>query len=96
MNYQTYAIRLDFYDWKVEDVRKNIMSYMKDKGIQTQIGTYSISGVPYLQKYNKIGNLENSKRLESCLLSLPLHHELTNEDQQRVAYELEASIKKYI
>ena len=95
-NYQTYAIRLDFYDWKVEDVRKNIMSYMKDKGIQTQIGTYSISGVPYLQKYKKIGNLENSKRLESCLLSLPLHHELTNEDQQRVAHELEASIKKYI
>lgn len=70
---------------------------MKERGIQTQIGTYSISSTPYLSKYRKIGGLENSKRLAAGLLSLPLHHELTEEDQVYVAEKLEdalVSIKK--
>ena len=69
------------------------MEKMREKNIQTQIGTYSISGTPFLKKYKIVGNLANSKRLESCLLSLPLHHDLTREDQERVVMELDSIIK---
>ena len=92
-NYQTYAVLLDFYDYKKEDMRKIIMEKMREKNIQTQIGTYSISGTPFLQKYKVVGDLANSKRLESSLLSLPLHHDLTREDQERVVMELENIIQ---
>ena len=92
-NYQTYAVLLDFYNPDEIDMRKTIMEKMRERGIQTQIGTHSISGTPYLQKYKIVGNLNNSKRLESCLLSLPLHHELSTTDQERVVMELDNIIK---
>tara|TARA_B100001250_G_scaffold213427_1_gene183062 strand:- start:15891 stop:17006 length:1116 start_codon:yes stop_codon:yes gene_type:complete len=91
-NYQTYAILLDFETSSLDEIRSKIMKRMREKGIQTQIGTYSISSTPYLSKYRIVGKLENSKRLASGLLSLPLHHELDDKDLQYVAECLEESI----
>lgn len=92
-NYQTYAILLEFELENVAEIRSKIMQSMKNKGVQTQIGTYSISSTPYLDKYRKVGELNNSKRLASGLLSLPLHHELDDEDIQYVVECLEESIR---
>ena len=91
-NYQTYAVLLDFDIEHVSEIRSKIMAFMKKRGIQTQIGTYSISSTPYLSKYRKVGGLENSKRLASGLLSLPLHHELSDEDQVYIADNLEEAL----
>jgi len=81
-NYQTYAVYLE-----KENVRDKIISMMRDKGIQTQIGTYAIHQTPYLKNCRRIGELTNSIKLSDNLLSLPLHYELTNEDQKRVINE---------
>jgi len=94
-NYQTYAVLLDFDKESVEGIRSDIMHFMRSKGIQTQIGTYSVSSTPYLKKYKAMGDLFNSKRLASGLLALPLHHDLSDDDIKFVAKTLELSISVF-
>lgn len=93
-NYQTYAVLLDFDLEKLSEIRSSIMKYMQEKGVQTQIGTYSISETPYLSKYRKVGELKNSKRLAAGLLSLPLHHQLSDEDLVYVIDCLDEALNK--
>ena len=66
---------------------------MREKGIQTQIGTYAIHQTPYLKDYRRVGDLTNSINLSNNLLSLPLHYQLTSKDQERVVNELKLTIK---
>jgi len=87
-NYQTYAVLLNLETADISASRSKIMEYMKLNGVQTQIGTFSISSTPYLSKYRRVGDLSNSKKLASSLLALPLHHELTEEDQIFVIQKL--------
>jgi len=90
-NYQTYAILLKLEKEDNSVPRSKIMDYMRANGVQTQIGTFSISSTPYLNKYRRIGELTNSKKLASSLLALPLHHELTEEDQIYIVKKLKES-----
>ena len=94
-NYQTYAILLDKDKFNSKK-RSIIMSKMKDSGIQTQIGTFSISHTPYLSNYRKVGKLSNSKLLSENLLALPLHHELSPSDQEYVVESLHDTIQNLI
>ena len=91
-NYQTYAVLLDFGLDGLSDFRKEIMSYMRSKNIQTQIGTHSISETPFLNKYRKVGDLKTSKNLAAGLLALPLHHELSEDDSKYVAENLKNAL----
>ena len=85
---------LDFDLENLSEIRSSIMKYMQEKGVQTQIGTYSISETPYLSKYRKVGELKNSKRLAAGLLSLPLHHQLSDEDLEYIVGCLDQALNK--
>jgi dTDP-4-amino-4,6-dideoxygalactose transaminase len=82
-NYQTYAVYLE-----VDGIRDKVISEMKKKNIQTQIGTYALHTQTVFKNVKKVGDLQNSYKLYKNLLALPLHHELTFEDQERVVKEL--------
>lgn len=81
-NYQTYCV---FIKSKKRDV---IIAEMKRRGIQTQIGAYALHTLPVFEKAKREGTLSNSKTLSEHLLALPLHHELTDKDQQTVVRTL--------
>lgn len=87
-NYQTYAIYLE-----KNGIRDKVIKEMKKKNIQTQIGTYALHTQPYFKGLKKVGNLNNSFKLYTNLLALPLHHKLTTDDQERVVQELTIILK---
>lgn len=71
--FQTYAVRVKNRD--------KLIDRMKKKGIETQIGTYDLQSLPAF----KIGDeLPYSRILGEELLSLPLHHYLSEDDQHTV------------
>lgn len=77
-NYQTYCIYIE------GDNRDNVMRGMRNKGIETQIGTYALHELPVFKDTKRVGNLRNSSKLYRNLLALPLHHKLAESDQERV------------
>jgi perosamine synthetase len=88
-NYQTYAVYI-----KKEGIRDKIITEMKKKNIQTQIGTYALHIQPAFEHIKKSNDLENSTKLFKNLLALPLHFELSDEDQRRVVNALISIINK--
>jgi len=89
-NFQTYAIYI-----KKDGMRDKIMKELRNKNIEVQIGTYALHTQPVFKNVRKIGELKNSYVLYKNLLALPLHHELTLEDQERIVYELKKVLKKH-
>jgi len=57
---------------------------LADENIQSQIGTYALHLEPAYQNMKKVGNLENSTKLFKNALTLPLHKNLTQEDQENI------------
>ena len=82
-NYQTYAVFLER-----DGVRDAVMQQLKARGIQTQIGTFALHLQPAFASTRQHGSLDNSTRLYRNLLTLPLHHRLTPDDQAFVVREL--------
>jgi len=78
--YQTYMVLL-----KKEGIRDEIIKKGKQEGIEFQIGTYALHLEPAFANTKKVGNLENSTNLYKNGLALPLHYDLSDEDQQKVA-----------
>jgi|SaaInlStandDraft_2_1057019.scaffolds.fasta_scaffold01683_12 perosamine synthetase len=74
------------------NLRDTIISKLAKMNIETQIGTYALHCLPAFKKCLKDGKLENSEFLYKNSLSLPLHEEITIEDQEYVC----KSIKKII
>ena len=64
--------------------RDEIMQDMRSKGIEVQIGTYALHLEPAYQNMKKVGNLENSTKLFNNALTLPLHKNLSQEDQEKI------------
>ena len=64
--------------------RDKIRKALADENIQSQIGTYALHLEPAYRNFKRIGNLENSEKLFYNALTLPLHKELTNEDQEKI------------
>jgi perosamine synthetase len=83
--YQTYACYVE-----KEGFRDKIRKALADENIQSQIGTYALHLEPAYKNIKKVGNLENSKKLFNNALTLPLHKNLTLEDQEKIC----AIIKK--
>ena len=73
------------------------MSKMRAKGIEVQIGSYSL----HMHKafndnpnINIMGSMENSKWCYNHALALPLYHDLTNDLQELIINELINSINE--
>ena len=67
-----------------EGFRDKIREALANENIQSQIGTYALHLEPAYEKMKKIGSLENSEKLFKNALTLPLHNQLTQEDQSRI------------
>lgn len=74
------------------NLRDKIIKRLADENIESQIGTYALHCLPVFKKTQKIGSLSNSEYLYKNSISLPLHEELTFEDQQFIC----KNIKKII
>jgi perosamine synthetase len=64
------------------------MQAMKRRGIQTQIGTFALHLQPAFTDTARHGGLDNTAKLYRNLLTLPLHHQMTADDQRYVAAQL--------
>jgi dTDP-4-amino-4,6-dideoxygalactose transaminase len=64
--------------------RDKIRKGLADENIESQIGTYALHLEPAYRKMKKVGNLENSEKLYYNVLTLPLHKNLTFDDQSRI------------
>lgn len=67
-----------------EGYRDKIRDALAKENIQSQIGTYALHLEPAYKNCKKIGNLENSESLFKNALTLPLHGNLVQEDQERI------------
>ncbi len=86
-SYQTFAVFVENRDM--------IMKELRGKGIEVQIGTYSLHMHSAYQNNPLIeikGNMENSKWCYTHALALPLFDDLTFEQQETVVNELKKLI----
>ena len=65
-----------------QNLRDKIKKKLTSENVETQIGTYALHCLPAFRKCLKKGELKNSEFLYKNSLSLPLHEELTQEDQE--------------
>lgn len=71
--------------------RNEVMAKMREKGIEVQIGTYSLHMHKAFAEHPDVviaGEMSGSKYAFEHCLALPLYHELTVTDQARVVEEL--------
>lgn len=64
------------------NLRDKIRKRLSLQNIETQIGTYALHCLPAYRKYQKRGNLSNSEFLYKNSISLPLHEEISQSDQE--------------
>jgi len=82
-SYQSYCIF-------VED-RDALMSVLRNRGIEVQIGTYALHMHPAFNDNPNCtikGDMQESRYAYDHCLTLPLYHDLTEDDQMRVITEL--------
>ena len=77
--YQTYAVYVE-----IEGARDVLLKELRAQGIEVQIGTYALHLQPAFKGVKQAGNLKNSKLLYENLLTLPMSHNMTKEDQELV------------
>ena len=77
--YQSYVCTIT-----KQGLRDRIIKKLSQKNIESQIGTYALHCLPAFRKTPKIGNLGNSEFLYKNSISLPLHEELTERDQDYI------------
>jgi len=65
-------------------LRDKIIKKLFQKNIESQIGTYALHCLPAFKKTPKSGMLNNSEFLYKNTISLPLHEELLDKDQDYV------------
>lgn len=88
--FQSYCIYVE-----KDGIRDRIRKDLADRNIETQIGTYALHLEPSYSNVRKSGSLKNSELLFSHLLTLPLHHELIDQDQEFVVDSIKELLKKY-
>lgn len=76
-----------------EGYRDKIRKRLAEENIQSQIGTYALHLEPAYRETKKFGDLNNSKLLFENALTLPLHKNLTFEDQNRVCSIINSVLK---
>ena len=64
--------------------RDEIRDALSKENIQSQIGTYALHLEPAYKNMKRVGDLKNSELLFKNALTLPLHKNLEQEDQERI------------
>ena len=64
--------------------RDEIRDALSKENIQSQIGTYALHLEPAYKNMKRVGDLKNSELLFKNALTLPLHKNLTQEDQEKI------------
>lgn len=82
-NYQSYVILVKN--------RNKIINNLKNKGVESTIGTYALSSQPLFKKYKK--DCPNSLYAFKHSLALPMYHELSETDVDYIVKNLKYSIK---
>jgi dTDP-4-amino-4,6-dideoxygalactose transaminase len=77
--YQSYTCYVE-----KEGMRDKIRQKLGENNIESQIGTYCLHLEPAYANMRRVGSLKNSELLFKNALTLPLHNQLTVEDQERV------------
>lgn len=88
--FQTYAVYI-----RTEGIRDKIIRDLKKENVETQIGTYSLHLQKAFRNAKKIGNLRTAEKLYRNLLTLPMCHTMTFEDQERVVKRIRSLTKEY-
>ena len=91
--YQSYVILVD----KKLD-RDRIVQEMKSLGVETTIGTYALHTQPFFQRQfgYQSGQLEQSHTAYKQTITLPLYHQMTEADLDRVGTALKSVVLKLI
>ena len=84
--FQSYCINIK------KSSRDNLLDHLKEKGIESQVGSFALHLQPAFRNAKK-GNLLNSETLHNNLLALPMHHDLTEKEQETVWNEIGRFIK---
>jgi dTDP-4-amino-4,6-dideoxygalactose transaminase len=87
--YGSYCVYVEAGD---ETTRDAVIDRLGDDGIETSLGTYALHQTPAFEAATRGTDLDTSRDLYHNLLSLPVVHEMTAEDQKRVVEELAAAI----
>lgn len=82
--FHLYVIKIDFE--KTGRTRGDLVTHLRDKGIQTQVHYYPVHLQPYYRKnYGfKVGDFPKSEKYYEECISLPLYPKMTDEDVKRV------------
>ncbi len=89
--YQSYVVLLD------DDIdRDRAIDAMREKGVETTLGTYAMHLQPYFRERFGIDDAElpNATRAHRSALTIPLYAGLTDDDLAHVAESLTASIRE--
>ena len=84
--YQSYCLFLNH-----NGIRDRVRQRMIEKGIEVQFGTNSLHLEPVFSQVKRTRLVKSTKVFRNTL-TLPLHNELTLDDQKRVCSELESAI----
>jgi len=87
--YQSYTIVINRHNFR-DKIRKMLLK----QNVETQIGTYALHCLPAFRNFLMKGKLENSEFLFKNSITLPLHEELTLQDQEFICKTIKNSIKK--
>jgi len=88
--FQSYCIFIVHEGW-----RDKLRADLAAMGIETQIGTYALHQLPAFLDLPHATPVIDSSQLADNLLTLPLHHELTDDDQDYVVDSVKALLAGY-
>jgi len=75
-----------------ENYRDKIRKKLLDNNIQSQIGTYALHLEPAYKNMKSVGDLKNSELLYHNALTLPLHRNLSQKDQENICEIIDNTI----
>ena len=76
-----------------QNFRDKIRMALSKENIQSQIGTYALHFEPAYKNIKKVGKLENSESLFKNAITLPLHKNLNQEDQERICKIIKETLR---
>lgn len=90
-NYQSYCV---YVEGGGSQNRDCLIEALADRGIEAQMGTYALHRTEAFSDMRKVGSLNAALSLYHRLLTLPLNHEMTKDDSQRVVTELKSALER--
>jgi perosamine synthetase len=87
--YQEYYIRVK----SGEETRDELKKYLAEKGIGTRISFPPVHKTKFYRELGYTDELENTEKISSCALTLPLYPSLTKKEMDYIAQEIKNFLK---